>query len=382
MNIGTMLLFDMALVRNSRPHRGSVEASFAKRTNRRQPATRSSVIRGLMLIGLGLLILTPTSDCADNSFTGWAPIVSKNKNLTVLIRVEVPGKPPGYGSGVIVRPGHVLTAKHILPESSIRQAGDFLIAGLVGWDDPSIDFSHAQRLEVEYVSDRYDLAILRYRTALPTKRYAFSGSDPHLGDPLLVMGYPDGGSLTCTAGLASRKAEDGKFATDAAVGVGNSGGPIFTTTGGLVGILLEGSRRDSDGKIALGYFLTADAIRRELSSVRADVRLTSTPPLAESIPLIQTITFAYSVDDEKTDHPALIPTEKSVERSFRPLDGFRFASARFQKTSANHVSKEPEVIISDDGMKAVLRYSLQSGPLFDQWRGWIVGSLITTQERK
>src|ERR1700719_2050455 len=130
--------------------------------NRWETEMQFSTIRRMLFASLGFLILTSTSQLADSPFTGWSSIVNKNKDLTVLIRVEVAGKHPGYGSGVIVRPGHVLTAKHILPESSIRQAGDFLIAGLIGWDDPSIDFSHAKRLEIEYVSDRYDLAILRY----------------------------------------------------------------------------------------------------------------------------------------------------------------------------------------------------------------------------
>lgn len=339
----------------------------------------SLIIRKRLLTALAFLLVSTAGGSVDSpQFTGWAAIVKKNKNLNVLIRVEVTGKDPGYGSGAIVKPGYVITAKHVLPDKKVRDEGNYLISGLIGWDEPSIDFSHALKLDVVYVSNRYDLAILGYHTKVHTKQYAFTAALPQLGDALLVMGYPDGGSLTCTSGLASRKAEDGKFATDAAVGIANSGGPVFTTSGGLVGIILEGSGRKADGKIALGYFLTVEAIQGELSQLRG-VRLTDTPPPAELVPEITAVTFAYSVNDEATEHLAS-PVQAKLERSFKPLDGFLFKAARFQNVSSNHVSSDPEVVISDGGTKAILRYTLTSGPKSDPWNAWISGSVITLQE--
>jgi hypothetical protein len=329
-----------------------------------------------------VLVMAKSSGLSNDMFTGWSPIVDKNQSLTVLIRVEVEGKPPGYGSGIIIKPGHVLTAKHILPDIATRENGTFLIKALVGWDDPSIDFSQGQNLDIDYTSERYDLAILSYRSIHSHEQYAFAGASPHLGESVLVMGYPGGGNLTCTSGIASRKAEDGKYATDAAVGIGNSGGPVFGTSGALLGILIEGSRRDNDGRIILGYFLTTETISHELSETRSLVRLTSTPPPLVPILPVHKIIFAYSVDDEKTDHPTVTPTDTSFEHSFRAQDGFRITSAAFQSSSANHVIKAPDVTIVEGGARVVVRFTLQSGPLFDQWRGWIVGSVTTTQERQ
>jgi S1-C subfamily serine protease len=311
----------------------------------------------------------------------WPIVVQKNRGLTVLIRVDVNGQTPGYGSGIIIQPGHILTAKHILPDESTRQKGDFLIKGLTDWESPSVDFSHAAKLDVEYVSRRYDFAILRQHSAAPSRRYAFAGTAIDQGQSVLVLGYPDGGSLICTAGIASGEGPDGKYATDASVGIGDSGGPVFAASGALLGILIEGSKRDNDGRIVLGYFLKAATIAEDLSKTRG-IRLKSVPPPPETIPPLQQLKFIYSVNDEKTDHSGVEATGTDFERSFPAQDGFRIVSASFQGTSMNHVSKGPDIIIAGDGSKVLVRYTLQSGPIYDQWRGWIVGSVITVQQLK
>jgi hypothetical protein len=202
------------------------------------------------------------------------------------------------------------------------------------------------------------------------------------------MGYPDGGSLTCTQGIVSNKSAGGTWGTDATAGVGNSGGPLFDPNGSLVGILLQGSAgRDGQGKILLGYFLGIDEIGKELSApllVGSFKVLEQAGSVNSAIqpPPLQKITMVYRVDDENVDHSSISPTEKSFERSFAAQDGFRITSASFQSASANHVKDGPRFAIVDNGARIIVRYTLESGPFFDQWRGWLVGSINTTQERR
>jgi hypothetical protein len=322
---------------------------------------------------------------AGGGADSWVPVVERNTNLTVLIRTSFPGKPPGFGSGIIIAADYVLTAKHVLPDDSMRSQGNYLIDGLVGWSDPSIDFSLARKLDIQYVSARYDFAILHFKSPSPSPligpQNAFANTEIHQGQDLLVMGYPNGGNLICTQGLASGEAADGKYATSASVGVGNSGGPVFGASGGLLGILLEGSGRDQDGTIHLGYFLKSSVIADELQQ-KGMVGLSTTPPATHNPPALQHIQFAYHVDDDKTDHSSLAASERSFEHAFDAQDGFFITSANFVGQSVNHVTKGPEIQIVDAGKRAIVRYTLQSGPIFDQWRGWIVGNVITTQQRR
>ena len=315
----------------------------------------------------------------------WVPVVERNTNLTVLIRTSVQGRSPGFGSGIIIAADYVLTAKHVLPDDSTRSNGNYLIDGLAGWSAPSIDFSLARKLEIAYVSARYDFAILHFKSVSPNPfigpQNAFATTQIHQGQNVLVMGYPNGGNLICTEGLASGEAADGKYATSASVGIGNSGGPVFGTSGGLLGILLEGSGRDQDGTIHLGYFLKSSIIADELQQ-KGIVGLATTAPAEHNPPSLQTIQFAYHVDDDRTDHNGLTASENNFEHAFDAQQGFYITSANFIGQSVNHVTKGPDIQIADGGKRVIVRYTLQSGPIYDQWRGWIVGSVITTQQRR
>jgi S1-C subfamily serine protease len=341
----------------------------------------------VLLAGLSicLCLFFGTEVCiASDDFTGWADVIEQNLNSTILIRIESAGKPPSYGSGVVIdATGHVLTAKHLLPDAKTRTTGTFLMSALVGWDSPSIDFSHASVLDIEYISDCCDLAILRFRSRPKGSRYAFADVKLRQGQPLLAMGYPSGGSLAATAGIASQEGADGKYATDAQVGVGDSGGPVFGSSGGLLGIVLQGTRRTDEGQIALGYFLTSRRILDELSKERPSIHVAQARlPFERPIVRMQQLTVSYPVNDDKVDHPSLASTTKSFEHSFAAQEGFRISESSFQSNSANHVASGPVVQLLEGGALVVIRFTLESGPIFDQWRGWLDGAIVTKQVRR
>ncbi|QCO00237.1 serine protease (plasmid) [Azospirillum argentinense] len=329
-------------------------------------------------------------------YADWTRVIDINTSATVLIRVERDGAEPSYGSGVILsNSGLVLTAKHVLPPQDVIDQGECLITSLVGWTKPSLDFSNAPALTVKYVSPRYDLAVLMFQAMPATAKAAtVNGAAIHSGDRLLVMGYPSGGNLTSTDGIASGEAPDGQYKTDAQVGVGNSGGPVFSRSGVLEGILLAGAK-SAEGQITLGYFLLTGTILADLSQVLGQAL--NTAPVAAAAPSLDRYSFSYVLDQGKTDHPPppveilLNPQslydlgqhgfEQEYVKPYKAEPGFRFVSARFVELSGNHVRAAPTIAIADDRKSLTVTFTLASGPLYDQWRGWLNGNVITEQER-
>jgi V8-like Glu-specific endopeptidase len=335
-----------------------------------------------------LLIFGPCSVDLRAQVLQWVNVAERNKNATVLIRVDSQDQDSNFGSGVIIGPNKILTAKHLLPENETLKRGDYLITGLVGWDAASIDFGQATKLVIEYISSQFDLAVLRFDTSSTSKPHAFSmRSTVKQGEAVLIMGYPGGGSLQCTQGIVSGKGEGETWTTDAIAGVGNSGGPIFDVSGQLVGILLYGAQgRDKNGVYSPGYFLALDRIDSDLSRFRTrgeDFQISIKAGSVNSIPAaeVERITINYSLNDEEISHLWISATERGSRRLFSAQYGFRIISAEFQVASQNHVKDGPQVLVSEDGSSVTLQYSLESGPFFDRWRGWLVGTLNTIQER-
>jgi hypothetical protein len=329
-----------------------------------------------------LLLATTGLDGRQDSGSGnWASVVARNRASTLLIRVET-SRAISFGSGVLLTgTGMVLTAAHILPPRSERLAGDMLITSLVGWDSPSLDFSVAIPVDVHHVSEDLDLAVLKLRQVPPTARPVYVADVPAAGEPLLVMGSPNGGSLRSTAGIASGAAANNRFTTDAAVGVGNSGGPVFNTKAGLVGVILEGSRRNADGQIQLGFFASSVGILKYLVDAkisdtvsRVDVGGTQESPAA--------IRIAYSVSEMKDDHPVVFAAHaRDYTTRFVAQDGYQITNTRFEADSANHVTKAPSFAVEAGGKAVVMTFTIESGPSVDRWRGWLSGNAIIEQQR-
>jgi S1-C subfamily serine protease len=227
----------------------------------------------LVALGVGLLALSRNGD--DEPARAEAvtdDMVASARPGTVYIRARGIGQ-EASGSGVIVdaAKGLVLTNFHVIALGPDLQAGT-----PTRLDDA----------EVLAAAPCEDLALLHVeglegRRSIPLGRQA----DVQQGDQVVALGYPasasGGESLTSTAGVVSSvhtplrtPAPDqphftNLVQTDAALGPGNSGGPLVGDGGRLVGIntiLFAGSADQPGGD--QGYAIGVDRVREVLADFR------------------------------------------------------------------------------------------------------------------
>jgi serine protease Do len=98
-----------------------------------------------------------------------------------------------------------------------------------------------------------------------------ANSDPvRVGDPVFIVGAPYGLSYSLSEGIISARWPPNTvtkdfplaefFQTDAVINTGNSGGPMFTRAGELIGIVSHNISK-SGGSEGLGFIVTANTVR-------------------------------------------------------------------------------------------------------------------------
>jgi S1-C subfamily serine protease len=335
-----------------------------------------------VLVATSLVIAIAVSDAHSQPAPfSWAPLIELNEKRTVLIRVETADQDDEYGSGIVVGPlGYIFTAKHVLGTNAAAS----VVSGLLDWTDPSVNFDGAIPLKVVYVSATNDFAVLKIAGAGQMPRGISLDRQFSSGDPIMLMGYPSGGNLTSTFGFVSGNANGSRFKSDVKAGGGNSGGPVISAANRLIGQLVEKNSRTDDGTIELSYALSADAIASDLADagVVVDVyqpgKMSNRPIEVGTAPAL--IDVSYGFDDTKDDHPSLSPDRRTYRYVKAAQPGYVIRTAKVVVEHRNNVSAQPVTEITDGGRSVVVTYQLESGPIFDRWRGWIDGRVETQQQ--
>ncbi|MBI4607480.1 MAG: trypsin-like peptidase domain-containing protein [Candidatus Rokubacteria bacterium] len=195
-------------------------------------------------------------------------VVIRTKEKDVAARVQgQPTSVAGMGSGVLIsQDGKVMTAAHIVhtaDEISVHFLSGEVVGAQVIASEPEADVS---LLQLEPVPARARLAKL-------------GDSDKvEVGDQIFIVGAPYGISHTLTVGHISARHRPNTvysgmalaefFQTDAAINQGNSGGPMFSMAGEVIGIVSHIISK-SGGFEGLGFVVTSNMARRLLLEQRS-----------------------------------------------------------------------------------------------------------------
>jgi serine protease Do len=163
------------------------------------------------------------------------------------------------GSGVLIsQDGKVATAAHVvqtMENITVEFLGEEPVAARVIASEQAADISILQ------------LSVVPRDATVAT----FANSDPiRVGDPVFIVGAPYGLSYSLSQGIISARWAPNTvtkdfplaefFQTDAVINTGNSGGPMFTREGELIGIVSHNISK-SGGSEGLGFVVTANTVR-------------------------------------------------------------------------------------------------------------------------
>ncbi|WP_198029381.1 serine protease [Bradyrhizobium sp. WSM3983] len=279
------------------------------------------------------------------------------------------------GTGfVISRSGYVLTASHVIPDDAKYKT--LILGGTLG---PATADAKPSRLELVKRSDSYDVALLRFvtpppaLTVLPLRR-----SPAKVGELLFVLGYPlglpDAHFLDGRVGSVAKDA----ITTNALVDKGNSGGPVVDARGCVIGIVY-GAITSREGQPVNGIKFAVPVL--SISGILPpDVSTTGVQEHAQASDIIH---VSDALSRTQTDHDLLNDTVKSYHDVIPARDGFVIEAIEgVGRESLNPPSLQfPTPVISPDKKSMSFDYSLLSGPIFDQRRGWI-DMIVGTRQRR
>ncbi|HEU5189346.1 MAG TPA: trypsin-like peptidase domain-containing protein [Methylomirabilota bacterium] len=163
------------------------------------------------------------------------------------------------GSGVLISAdGKIATAAHVvhtMNEIMVEFLGEDPVPARVISSEPRADISIIQAEVVPR-----DAAVAKL----------VDSDSVRVGDPVFIVGAPYGLGHSLSQGVISARWEPNTvtkdfplaefFQTDAVINTGNSGGPMFSRAGDLIGIVSHNISK-SGGSEGLGFVVTANTVR-------------------------------------------------------------------------------------------------------------------------
>jgi S1-C subfamily serine protease len=202
-----------------------------------------------------------------------APGVVQITSEVVSPSLSGPGPGQSLGSGFVIdKQGHVVTNYHVV--QGARQV--------------YVNFSQDDRLEAEIVGadPSTDLALLEIdapeRALTPL---ALGDSEAvQVGDEVVAIGHPFGLERTVTAGIVSalqrqirapdRFPIDKVIQTDAPINQGNSGGPLLSAAGEVIGVNTQiATGGTSAGNVGIGFAVPSNTVREVVAELMEDGRV-------------------------------------------------------------------------------------------------------------
>ncbi|HYG89279.1 MAG TPA: DegQ family serine endoprotease [Azospirillum sp.] len=189
-----------------------------------------------------------------------------------------PGEGPGtaprgrparaLGSGFVIEPsGYIVTNNHVVENAENVEV--------------TLSDKRAMAAKIVGTDPKTDLALLKVDSTQPLPSVQWGDSDRmRAGDWVLAIGNPFGLGGTVTAGIISARARDigaGPYddflQTDAAINQGNSGGPMFSLLGEVIGVNTA-IFSQTGGNIGIGFAIPSGLAKPIITELRDKGRVT------------------------------------------------------------------------------------------------------------
>ncbi|MTH79285.1 DegQ family serine endoprotease [Paracoccus aestuariivivens] len=159
------------------------------------------------------------------------------------------------GSGFVVSAdGLIVTNNHVIE----------------GADEIEIEFFSGKTLPAKVIGkdDKTDIAVLKVESPQPLPFVKFGDSDKaRVGDWVLALGNPLGQGFSASTGIVSARNRalsgtyDDFIQTDAAINRGNSGGPLFSMDGEVIGVNTA-ILSPNGGSIGIGFSMASNVVSK------------------------------------------------------------------------------------------------------------------------
>lgn len=227
-----------------------------------QPARTSRKRKSLTLIGAGLVFGAGITTIVRETVLKSPPTEESTSvfedavRSTVVVQVSNDEDVCWSGTGFVVGDGrHVITNAHVVPGNYAKPPYNTSTPTDPTCDQVEVGFIDSVR---QVDTDWYDAKLVEARETLdlslleitnpPSGGFpaaALDVTEPPLGAPIRVLGYPDFAldKMVLTDGIIAGFEERGYgylYTITAKVGHGNSGGPVMSSSGKVVGVLTLG----------------------------------------------------------------------------------------------------------------------------------------------
>ena len=280
-------------------------------------------------------------------------------------------KQPGDQQPKRQRRGTALGSGFIISSDGLLVTNNHVIENA---DEIKIEMLNGEILEAKVLGTdpKTDVALLKVESKNKLPFVEFGNSDDsRVGDWVLAIGNPLGQGFSVSAGIISARGRDlqGPYddfiQTDAAINRGNSGGPLFNTSGKVIGVNTA-ILSPNGGSIGIGFSMSSVVVQKVVNQLR-DYGETRRGWLGVRIQNLNSeVAEALGLENIEgalvTDVPEG-PARKAGIRSgdvIIEFDGFKINDSSYlvKVVGDSEVGKDVDILIWRDGNKKTLTVKL------------------------
>lgn len=349
-----LLLFFIILLLSSFPVRGSnLPDSFADLVEKLSPA----------VVNITTTAVVPEREQFN-------PMVPRGSPFEDFFR-DFMEKQPGDQQPKRQRRGTALGSGFIISSDGLLVTNNHVIENA---DEIKIEMLNGEILEAKVLGTdpKTDIALLKVESEIELPFVEFGNSDDaRVGDWVLAIGNPLGQGFSVSAGIVSARGRDlqGPYddfiQTDAAINRGNSGGPLFNTSGKVIGVNTA-ILSPNGGSIGIGFSMSSVVVKKVVNQLR-DYGETRRGWLGVRIQNLNSeVAEALGLENIEGALVTDVPKGPAKEAGIRSgdviieFDGFKIidSSSLVKVVGDSEVGKDVDVLIWRDGNQKTVNVKL------------------------